>query len=223
MQYYINQLSGAINKPNIETQSAQPLGILGQNLQQYQHVSTIDSVGQGAYKGMVWYGKFQTIGTVMIGIVGIVALIYGIILFFTDESNWVTDTVKISKINSSNKTTCDKDTISSSNSKNQLTTSIVYNCGIYFQYNNKEIFKQITNNYDNYTVDQNITIYYDKNNPNNDPEINKIFISKYWWIFILCGLISMLIGFLTTYFILYNDDAAAVYGTGSLLSSIFNR
>jgi hypothetical protein len=197
-----------------------PLANVQPPLANVQQSSTFDNIGKGAYTGMVLYGKFQTIGTIIIGILGIMCLIYGIKLFFTNESNWKSETVIITKITSNNNISCDKDKLISTNSKNNTTTSLIYNCGIYFQFNNKEVFKQISNSSINYNVGENIIIYYDINNPNKDPEINKIFMSKYWWIFTLVGLILTIFGFLITYIILYNDDAAAIYGTGSFISSL---
>ena len=181
----------------------------------------MEKIGDGLYTGAVWYGKFQTIGLIIIGILGLVSFIYGIKLYFTNESNWVPINVIINKIDSIDNKSCNKDTRTVSDKKGS-TTSNIYNCTIHFNYNNREIIKIINNSNINYTLNQTIVAYYDKNNPNNDPVINMIFMSNYWWMFILGGIIAMLIGFILTYLILSNDNAAAVYGTGSIVESVFD-
>jgi hypothetical protein len=103
--------------------------------------------------------------------------------------------VTINKIDSIDNKICNKDITTISN-KNGTSTSQSYNCTIHFNYNNKEIIKQISNSNINYTLNQTITVYYDKNNQNNDPEINMLFLAKYWWMFMLGGNSTIAFNFL---------------------------
>ena len=181
----------------------------------------MDNISDKLYTGAVWYGKIQTIGLVIVGIIGIGLLLYSIKLLCTDESNWIPVNVVINKIDSNDNKKCNSNTITKI-TRYSTTTSANYNCIIYFNYNNRNISKQILDSSINYSINDTITVYYDKNNPTHDPQINMIFLSKYWWIFSIVGIIMMCIGFITTYLILSNDNAAAVYGTSSVIDNIFN-
>ena len=168
--------------------------------------------------GVKWYGIYNAMFLFIIAIIGFILVIYGLILSGQDDSNWIPIDVNIDKIDSNNKTSCDKDTTYNRNRRSDL-----FYCTIYFNYNNKIVSKQISNSVIDYSINKKITVHYDKKNPQNDPEINKILVSKYWWTFLLVGIVLIMIGIALPLFILFNSDAAKAYGVYSLVDNYYWR
>ena len=90
MSYYFSHRRGGatinVQKP-IPSNIQQPITT---NVQQpittnVQEPSIYNNIGKTAYTGMVWYGKFQTLGPIIFGICGMISFIYGIKLFFTND------------------------------------------------------------------------------------------------------------------------------------------
>jgi energy-coupling factor transporter transmembrane protein EcfT len=185
----------------------------------------MQTFGETAFKGTVLLGKFQGIISLFISIIGFVLFIYGIKLYFTDESNWKKTNVLVTKIKSNNNKTCDKDTLTNK-FNNGMTQRTVYNCMLHVNYNNKEVILQVQDSPTNYLVGKNISVWYDSNNPDEDLFLNKILLSKMWSVFLFGGLLLAILGLIFAYYIFKSDNLSAILGTGALvndISSMFNR
>jgi len=185
-----------------------------------QQPNTMQSLGEIGYNGSVLYGKFQGLLAGVLCIIGLVLFLFGIKLFFTNESNWKQKHVTIKKVSSSNNKTCDKD-ILTNKYDNNTTQHTVYNCMIHVDFNGKDVILQVLDSPNNYIVGQNMLVWYDLNNVDQDPIINKILLSKMWWMFLLGGLILFILSFMFVYFIMKNDNFSAIVGTGSFINNFF--
>jgi hypothetical protein len=188
--------------------------------------STFQSLGTMGYNGSVLYGKFQGILSAFIGLIGVILFFYGIKLYFTDESNWKKTSATVTQIVSTNNKTCDKDILTfTDNTKYQggTTQQTVYNCMVNVKYKNKDILYQIQDSTNNYIIGSKLTLWVDSNNPDNEPILNKVLMSKMWWMFLFGGLILAVLSFGFTYFIMHNNDFSAIIGTGTFLNNMFTR
>ena len=188
--------------------------------------SNVKDIGTTVQPGLSMLGYIVGIFYVFLFLIGIYLVIYGIKLLNTDESNWKSSQVVITKVDSTDNKTCNSTVLTSSNStKRGVNTNqhLVYNCYIHYMFNNKEIVSQIINSSTNYIVGQTITVYYDTNNMNNDPILNKIYMSKYWWIFILIGLAMMVMFGSISYCIYFNTTCSSIFGGLFLWDSLFKN
>lgn len=202
------------------------------NLNKFNNLSKLNGgfdfneVAEKTNNGLSFIGKIASIMYIILCIIGIFIFFYGIKLFFTNESNWKSIDVIITKINSKDNNTCDSTILTTSqSSKYGITTNqnIIYNCSIHYMFNNNEITTLINNAVTNYNVGQTITVFYDSNNMNNPPVINKIFMSKSWWIFILIGLImTILFGSIVTC-IYTNKTCSSFFGGLLIWDTLFNN
>jgi len=182
--------------------------------------------GNTVQPGLSMLGYITGIFYVLLFLLGIYLVIYGIKLLNTDESNWKSSEVVITKVDSTDNKTCNSTIITSSNStKNGVNTNqrLIYNCYIHYMFNNKEIISQVINSSTNYIVGQTITVYYDTNNMNDNPILNKVFMSKFWGVFVLIGLIMMVIFGSVSYCIYFNTTCSSIFGGLFLWDALFRN
>jgi len=196
-----------------------------QQLQQPYQSTMAEKAVNGLSTFSQWYAYLKGISLIIMGIIGLILFIYGIKFYFTDDSNWVKQSVVITGIKSTDNKTCDKQVLNSSTStKNGVSNNqnIIYNCYIMYKLNDKEVMSQINNSSTNFTVGQTVDVYYDKNNLLAEPIVNKFFWSSLGPLFMIIGIIMMLIGFITSYFIYSNKDFATGYGAVNVVGDIIN-
>jgi hypothetical protein len=174
--------------------------------------------------GLKWYGQLHGIFSGITALLSLFIFIYGIYLLANNnDSQWNQIEVTITKIQSKDNNTCDATTLINSNSsrRNSSTTqNIVYNCFVTYQFNDKEIMSQVINDSKNYTVGQKIKVWYNKNNPNDNPVIESPLTTGLAWCFIIVGGIMSIILILLTYCIFTNESFAKGVGCFSCFSNL---
>lgn len=189
--------------------------------------SNAKDFGNAVQPGLSILGYIAGIFYILLCLLGIFLVFYGFKLLNTDESNWKSSQVVITKVDSTDNKTCNSTVLTSSTSTKYGSVStnqnIVYNCYIHYMFNNKEIVSQIINSSNNYAVGQTITVYYDTNNMNADPIINKLFLSRFWWVFILIGLCLVLIFGSVSYCIYFNTTCSSIFGGLFLWDTLFRN
>jgi len=182
-----------------------------------------------AKSALAFYSRLRfMIPSIIIIIISIIFFIYGIKLMFKDDSNIKSTKVNITKIINSNdltKSCQDKIIKTTFNNKKDSVTSekTVYNCVIYFNLFGNERMIHILDSPNNYVIGQEITIWYDNNNINNDLLLYYYSLKKYRYIFILQSIIIIpLVIFINN--LIYNNDRLAMgLGVFDIMNSFFNR
>jgi len=179
--------------------------------------------GMKIEEGLSLWGRINIIiPSIMMIIVGIFLVIYGITVRIQDEPKIIQKKVKITKILNVNdfEKSCKPSimTTSTSGRRSSSTRSYTaYNCVIYFNVDGTEKHINIKDSIKNYMEGDEITVWHDMDK--NAYMINYYSFKKYWFLFIIIGLV--LIG-LTLSFVKYvwsNNTAATVAG----LIDISNR
>jgi hypothetical protein len=182
-----------------------------------------------AKSALAFYSKMRfLIPSVIIILISFMFIIYGIKLLFADDSNIKSSKVSITKIiNSNNLTQTCQDKVLKTTTYNRKQSEVsektVYNCIIYFNLFGKERMKQINDSNKNYIIGQEIIIWYDEDNIDNELLLYYNSLIPYRYLFILGGIVIIALIILANYALFNNDRLAMGLGVFDIASSLLNR
>ena len=186
------------------------------------------SIYNDAKSALAFYSRLKfIIPSIIIIIISIIIFIYGIKLIYKDESNIKSTKVNITKIVNSNDLTksCQDKIIRTTfndDKKSRVSENTVYNCIIYFNLFGNERMIHILDSDKNYSIGEEITIWYDNSNM-NELLLSYYSLKKYKYIFISQLFIIIPLILCINYIIYNNERLALGLGVYDIINNIFNK